>query len=590
MSSDDVSPATAAWASVAPPQFGCELRNENRSAAWIGLSGELDLAAAPRLQETLQDVLGRAQLIILDLRQLTFIDSTGIHAVIDAHNRARGIGHRLVLIRGPRAVDRVFALTGVSERLDMVDLAPDLASAPRPEPRPPDADVTSSTSRGVRAPAVADRGGDDSAGAPGDARGPSPGTAPAGRSTSRPAARARPRGIRLLDVDPELAAGLEPAERARAQRLLVVPLLRPEPGGLDLDQLRNAEEVQGSLRAVMLVRGALELTLELAGRRCSRVVNPPEIVLLDPDPSGWLSTRAAWSAAAGTELAALDARFLTAGQRWPSLFDALLARAARQAHDAFVLQAISQLPRVEVRLLAYFWWLADRHGRVRPDGVVIERSFTHESLGQMIGAARPTVSLALKELAKAGLLRAEHPRGWLLTTNSLNALLTAGEPAGPPPNPRYEGRLAREIRGRAQRRSGRPRVLVLSCELALPPGADLDLMSVNDEPAALHELAREAPDLVLIDLREPSVQLSQLLQTLRDSSHLRMTRLVLLGHPTAGEPSIQLLAAAHEYIADPTDVSEILVRIKAQLALARARAAQADHDELRARTPQQARP
>ena len=61
------------------------------------------------------------QLIVLDLRDLTFMDSTGLHVVIDSYNRARQRGSRLVMIRGSAQVDRLFELVGVSDRFEIVD-------------------------------------------------------------------------------------------------------------------------------------------------------------------------------------------------------------------------------------------------------------------------------------------------------------------------------------------------------------------------------------------------------------------------------------------------------------------------------------
>jgi CRP/FNR family cyclic AMP-dependent transcriptional regulator len=77
------------------------------------------------------------------------------------------------------------------------------------------------------------------------------------------------------------------------------------------------------------------------------------------------------------------------------------------------------LPRVEDRLLALMWSLADRRGTVRTDGVHVPLSLTHETLAQMIGARRPTVSLGLKALSEQGVLSADGD-GWLIARDSLD--------------------------------------------------------------------------------------------------------------------------------------------------------------------------
>ena len=101
--------------------FECVLGRSGRDAVWIRLAGELDLAAAPLLAQTLREPLAGVQLIVLDLRDLTFMDSTGLHVVIDSYNRARQRGSRLVMIRGSAQVDRLFELVGVSDRFEIVD-------------------------------------------------------------------------------------------------------------------------------------------------------------------------------------------------------------------------------------------------------------------------------------------------------------------------------------------------------------------------------------------------------------------------------------------------------------------------------------
>ena len=59
-----------------------------------------------------------------------------------------------------------------------------------------------------------------------------------------------------------------------------------------------------------------------------------------------------------------------------------------------------RLTRVERRLKALFWHLAERWGRVSGDGVIVPLALTHRILGQLVGARRPTVSTALSELAE----------------------------------------------------------------------------------------------------------------------------------------------------------------------------------------------
>jgi anti-anti-sigma factor len=94
----------------------------------ISLKGELDLSSVGKVQEELRRVEAEGPaLLVLDLSNLTFLDSTGLRAVVTADERARENGRRFVVVRGPDAVQRVFAITRLEERLEMVDDASSLA-------------------------------------------------------------------------------------------------------------------------------------------------------------------------------------------------------------------------------------------------------------------------------------------------------------------------------------------------------------------------------------------------------------------------------------------------------------------------------
>lgn len=89
---------------------------------WLCPKGELDMSTIGVVEHELRWAEGRASgLIVIDLRGLTFMDSTGLHLLIEAAARARAAGRRLVLVKGRTQVMRVFEITGLAERLDFVD-------------------------------------------------------------------------------------------------------------------------------------------------------------------------------------------------------------------------------------------------------------------------------------------------------------------------------------------------------------------------------------------------------------------------------------------------------------------------------------
>lgn len=107
-----------------PPEFRCTLRDGGLDGAWVRVTGELDIATAPQLDRTLRQAEQRAPRIVLDLRELTFMDSAGVHVILQANIRAQQAGRQLVLVRGPSHVDRVLELTQASDNLKTVDLNP----------------------------------------------------------------------------------------------------------------------------------------------------------------------------------------------------------------------------------------------------------------------------------------------------------------------------------------------------------------------------------------------------------------------------------------------------------------------------------
>jgi anti-sigma B factor antagonist len=100
-------------------------RSQAGEATVLAISGELDLAASPALEEELDQVFGAPVAhLIIDLRELDFIDSTGLSVLVKAHQRADGQNCRFGLVNGGSQVRRLLTLTGIADRLTVAD-APD---------------------------------------------------------------------------------------------------------------------------------------------------------------------------------------------------------------------------------------------------------------------------------------------------------------------------------------------------------------------------------------------------------------------------------------------------------------------------------
>jgi anti-anti-sigma factor len=102
-------------------QFSAQVNSRNGVAS-ISLRGELDTATVPDLEGHLAPFEGNGvTAIMLDLRELTFIDSTGLHAILRARDRATTDGHRLILVGARPSARRLFELTGTEFLLDDQD-------------------------------------------------------------------------------------------------------------------------------------------------------------------------------------------------------------------------------------------------------------------------------------------------------------------------------------------------------------------------------------------------------------------------------------------------------------------------------------
>lgn len=221
--------------------------------------------------------------------------------------------------------------------------------------------------------------------------------------------------VRLLEVEPDLGRDLSRRQLAHAVEHAVAPVL-----DLPLGRWKPAEReaLQRHPFGVIVIDGILVREVVLGGRVAAQLYGPGEIT----DP--WcrldqaLPATVEWTAASPVRLAVLDDHVLVAVRAHPHLAARLFERVARSQARTAQQQAIGQLPRVEQRVLALFWHLAGEWGRVSGAGIVLPLQLTHATIGRLVGARRPTVSLALKELAAEGQLVRRADDSWLLRAGS----------------------------------------------------------------------------------------------------------------------------------------------------------------------------
>lgn len=216
--------------------------------------------------------------------------------------------------------------------------------------------------------------------------------------------------VALLRLDRGLRAAVPDEELAAAERFLTAPYRALEPGTWAVPTIAADAEPF----AALLVEGLVTHETTIAGRRTADLLGPGDVFRPWREFDAAIPGTSRWASSTTTLVAVLDTRFIAAARRWPRLYRVVHDRMADQLDRAAARTAIMGLPRVEQRVLGLFWQLAERWGKVHPEGVVLDLALTHELIGQLVGAQRPTVSLAIRALADDGLLQRTAEGGWLL--------------------------------------------------------------------------------------------------------------------------------------------------------------------------------
>jgi CRP-like cAMP-binding protein len=214
--------------------------------------------------------------------------------------------------------------------------------------------------------------------------------------------------VRLRELDPDFLRSVDEDERQPAGDL-VLPGIDLEEGPFDPHVLLSEDDAYCGV----VIAGMVNRRINVHGQVALRVLGPGAIISAPDSSSSDLITSSEWVAMGRVRLAAVGAHFTRAASRWPELQRNLIGRFADQNEQLATQLALCQLPRVEDRLLGMLWLLAESWGKVTSAGTVLPIHFTHESLGTMVGARRPTVTLALGELANRGAV-IQRESGWLL--------------------------------------------------------------------------------------------------------------------------------------------------------------------------------
>jgi anti-sigma B factor antagonist len=101
--------------------FAVSVLQADADVVWLSLSGEFDLSAVERASKALADAEALSpESILVDLSLLSFMDSSALHWIVEAHESAQRHGSRMSLVAAPPSVQRLFAITGLEEHLVFV--------------------------------------------------------------------------------------------------------------------------------------------------------------------------------------------------------------------------------------------------------------------------------------------------------------------------------------------------------------------------------------------------------------------------------------------------------------------------------------
>lgn len=237
----------------------------------------------------------------------------------------------------------------------------------------------------------------------------------ASQRVARREAGATVSAVRLLDVDRDLArrmgGALAEARQAAVAGAVAIPRGPWNPAGA-------APRIREGF-GLLVLGGLLMRDLQSAEALGAELLAQGDLVGADDgSEERVVGLTPRWEVLEPARVLVLDAAFAQRVAPFPALAAALVDRAHDRARRTAIALALSHLPRVEDRLHRLLWHLADRRGRVSSEGILLALPITQEQLGRLVGARRPTVSLALRSLRERGLVHRGAGQDWVLSHES----------------------------------------------------------------------------------------------------------------------------------------------------------------------------
>ena len=219
--------------------------------------------------------------------------------------------------------------------------------------------------------------------------------------------------VRLLEIDPDLGSGLDPDAFATAENELLVRTVEAPRGTWDFEQTWAATNAE---LALLMLDGVIARDAGVGRRVSLEILGAGDA--LRPWPKDRhaeaLKVRLRFNVMEPARFAILDGAFAQRAARWPAVLGQVTGRVMGRATSATLRLLIHQVVRIDDRVLLSLWGLAERFGRVTPDGILIPVAINHTMMARFVGAQRPTVSQAVGELTRRGEVARLEDGGWLL--------------------------------------------------------------------------------------------------------------------------------------------------------------------------------
>lgn len=217
--------------------------------------------------------------------------------------------------------------------------------------------------------------------------------------------------VRLLDAEPSLARGIERRDLDGAREKLIADVRKVEPGVWEDARRKPSSPL---FLGYLILEGAFTREIVVSSRPSIELLGPGDLIRpwVVPRALDTMHVTDQWSLLSIGHIAVINEDFHRQAQAYPTILTVLMDRVVARARWLGFQVALSQLTRIDHRLLLTFRYMAERWGVEEPRGVKIPIRLSHRSIAALIGARRPKVSSEITNLTEQGLIEQAQDGSW----------------------------------------------------------------------------------------------------------------------------------------------------------------------------------